>query len=152
MEFNPDAVRETLLYIENSLNYDNDEPYITHFDIINNIKECKLYDKNDIRYSIEVLLTTNFLNLVQNPVYSVDGELIMVRIKGLTYSGCNFLDDIRKPEIWSIVKKKAKSLGVYSINAIGFAGAELSKALLTDSNALKNFMKGLENIKNIAGI
>jgi len=152
MKFNPDATREVLLYIEKTLNYDNEKPYIEQWDIISNIKECKLYSKNDIQYSIEVLLTTNFLNLVQKPLYSPDGELIIVKIKGLTFEGCNFLDNIRKPEIWSVVKKKAKSLGVYSINTLGFAGAELGKALLTNPTALQNFMEGLENIKSIVGM
>jgi len=149
MKFNPDATREVLLYIEKTLNYDNEKPYIEQWDIISNIKECKLYNKNDIEYSIEVLLTTNFLNLVQAPLYSPDGELILVKIKGLTFEGCNFLDNIRKPEIWETVKKKAKIFGGLSIKSLSIAGAELSKSLLTDPNSLQNFLSGIDNIKNL---
>lgn len=149
MRLNNDAVREVLLYIENTLNEDYDSNFITNWEILNGINECKLYKREDISYAIEVLLTADFLNLVHKPVYAPDGSLLKADIKGLTFSGCNFLDNIRRPEIWEVVKKKAKSLKMNSISALAFAGSELAKSLLTDSNALQNFIDGVNNVTNI---
>lgn len=149
MRLNNDAVRAVLLHIEETLNGNFDSNFITNWEILSGIEECKLYEKDDISYAIEVLLTTDFLNLVRKPIYDPDGYLLKVEIKGLTFNGCNFLDNIRKPEIWDTVKKKAKSFGGSSIIALSTAGSELAKSLLTDPNALQNFLSGIDNIKNL---
>lgn len=149
MRLNNDAVRDVLLYIENILNEDYDSNFITNWEILNGIDECKLYKKEDISYAIEVLLTTDFLNLVHRPVYAPDGNLLKADIKGLTFSGCNFLDNIRRPEIWEVVKKKANFIKMNSISALAFAGSELAKSLLTDPNAIQNFLQGIDNIKSL---
>lgn len=149
MKLNNDAVRAVMLFIEEKLNESYCNHYITQDDIISEIRNCNLYNKNDIAYAINILLTTDFLDLVEHPKYGVTGELLLVKIRGLTFNGCNFLDDIRKPEIWEVVKKKSKIVGEASIRALSIAGADLSKNLLTDPNALHNFLESVENIKNL---
>lgn len=145
MKLNNDAVRSVMLFIEDNLK----ENYILHTEIISGIDESKLYTKNDLLYAIDVLLTTDFLNIVERPIFDVSGNLLMVKIKGLTFSGCNFLDNIRKPEIWGTVKKKSKIIGEGSIRALSIAGAKLSESLLTDPGALHNFLEGIEKIENL---
>ena len=149
MRLNNDAVRAVMLFIEEKLNENYCNYYITQDDIISEINDCKLYNKNDIAYAINILLSTDFLDLVERPKYGVAGELLLVKIRGLTFNGCNFLDDIRKPEIWEAVKKKSKIVGEASIRALSIAGADLSRSLLTDSNALHNFLEGVDNIKDL---
>jgi len=152
MRLKPDIVRDVLLYIEETLDYDRNKPYLEQWDIMKALERNKSYHQDEVKYTIEVLLTTNFLNLVNPPVYDSDGGLIIVRIKGLTFDGCNFLDNIRKPEVWNVVKKKAKSLGVFSITSLSYAGATLCNALLADPNALQNFMQGIDNTKRLIGL
>lgn len=149
MRLNNDAMRAVMLFIEEKLNENYCNHYITQDDIISEINDCKLYNKNDIAYAINVLLSTDFLDLVERPKYGVTGELLLVKIRGLTFSGCNFLDNIRKPEIWEAVKKKSKTVGETSIHALAMVASKLSESLLTDPNALHNFLEGVDNIKNL---
>lgn len=60
MRLNNDAVRAVLLHIEETLNGNFDSNFITNWEILSGIEECKLYEKDDISYAIEVLLTTDF--------------------------------------------------------------------------------------------
>lgn len=149
MRLNNDAVRAVMLFIEEKLNENYCNYYITQDDIISEINDCELYNKNDIAYAINILLSTDFLDLVERPKYGVAGELLLVKIRGLTFNGCNFLDNIRKPEIWEAVKKKSKTVGETSIHALSIVAANLSEKLLTDPNALHNFLEGVDNIKNL---
>lgn len=149
MRLNHDAVREVLLFIEENVNYDGEDAYITNGDIISKISPNEHYTKKDIRYALEVLLTTDFLNIVDHSLVVNNGELIYVKIKGLTFAGCNFLDTIRKPEIWEIVKKKALQTGNASISVLSMTGAWLAEKMMMDPDAISNFLQGIENLKNM---
>lgn len=147
MQLNFDAVREILLFIEKEVDYSQNKNIIRQSDIYNGIQENDSFSKDDIWYGIEVLLTTPYLNLCEPPTYHPFGELKSVFIRGLTFEGHNFLDTIRKPTIWDVVKEKAKMYGGLSFATLSKAGASLGNALMQDSNAIDNFINGADNIK-----
>lgn len=67
-------------------------------------------------------------------------------IIGLTWSGHIFLDNIRNDTIWNAVKEKSKKIGKVSITALASAAGGLANAMMTDPNALNNFLQGIDNI------
>ena len=46
------------------------------------------------------------------------GQCPIIKIKNITYSGHQFLDDIRNDNNWGKVKEIASSVGSISVNAI----------------------------------
>ena len=124
MKLNNDAVRAVLIYIENNIKYKpggtfEHDKYLTQYDIVNGVKSFPEFTKDDVRYAIEQLLHTNYLDLIGNPVYDVDGNLMLVKIKGLTFEGSNFISDMRNDNIWNKVKSRAEKLGLNSIITLG---------------------------------
>lgn len=78
-----------------------------------------------------------------------NGNINITRIIGLTWKGHEFLDNIRDNTVWNAVKEKASKFGGLSISAL-FNGAKfLSSALMTDPNALQNFLQGVQNISKM---
>ena len=150
MRLNADYVRDILLYIENNLGYD---------EYSNNHKEIgygKLlcdeyfinYDKQELTYALELLIKSGFIDLAAKPNIH-DGNINIARIIGLTWNGHELLDNIRDNTVWDAVKKKAAKYSGLSISAL-FSGAKaLGSALMTDPNAIQNFLDGVNNIGNM---
>lgn len=154
MRLNADYVRDILLYIEKNLDYKNSDsstPSI-HEEISDGKLICdksfENYDKEELAYALELLIKSGFIDLAARPSIT-DGNINNARIIGLTWNGHELLDNIRDNTVWNAVKKKAAKYGGLSISAL-FNGAKfLGSALMADSNAIQNFLDGVNNIGNI---
>lgn len=78
-----------------------------------------------------------------------DGNINMARIIGLTWTGHELLDNIRDNTVWNAVKKKAVKYGGLSISALSNGAKILGSVLMTDPNAIQNFLDGVNNIGNM---
>lgn len=147
MRLNHDYVRDILLYIEKNLGYD--EFYNTHKEIHHGKLLCDEhfanYDKQELTYALELLIKSGFIELAARPNIH-DGNINSARIIGLTWNGHELLDNIRDDTIWNAVKEKSKKIGKVSITALASAAGGLANAMMTDPNALNNFLQGIDNI------
>ena len=150
MRLNADYVRDILLYIENNLGYDeysNTHKEIHHGKLLRD-DYFENYDKQELTYALELLIKSGFIELAATPNIH-EGNINSARIIGLTWNGHELLDNIRDNTVWNAVKKKATKYGGLSISAL-FSGAKaLGSALLTDQNAMQNFLDGVNNIGNM---
>lgn len=150
MRLNADYVRDILLYIENNLDYDvfsNMHKEIYHGKLLCD-EHFVNYDKQELTYALELLIKSGFIDLAAQPNIH-DGNINIARIIGLTWTGHELLDNIRDNTVWNAVKKKAAKYGGLSISAL-FNGAKfLGSTLMTDPNALQNFLDGVNNIGNM---
>ena len=151
MKLNPDYVRDILLFIEKELDYEDIESSAPHMhkEITDGELVCNQYfdkyNKQELSYALEILIKEGFIDLAARPSIH-NGNIYIARIIGLTWKGHELLDNIRDNTVWNAVKKKAAKFGGLSISAL-FTGAKcLGSALMTDPNALQNFMQGVENI------
>lgn len=71
------------------------------------------------------------------------------RIIGLTWSGHELLDNVRNDTVWNAVKQKAKKFGGFSLSALANSAKAISIALMSDPNAINNFLSGIDNISKI---
>ena len=148
MRLNHDYIRDILLYIENNLDYENDQAdkhkEITDGQLIN--ADCFTnYNKQELTYALELLIKSGFVDLASRPNIT-NGNVNIARIIGLTWTGHELLDNIRDNTVWDAVKKKAAKYSGLSISAL-FSGAKaLGSALMTDPNAIQNFLDGVNNI------
>jgi hypothetical protein len=148
MKLNHDYVRDILLFIENNLDYE-DSPPTHHKEIFYGIlladKYFTEYDRQELTYALELLIKEQFIECSENP-YFVKGNLMTANIIGLTWSGHELLDNIRNDTIWNAVKKKASKLGNFSISVLSASAKILATSLMSNPNAIQNFLDGADNI------
>lgn len=149
MKLNYDYVREILLFIEENLHYEKfDNLPINHSGIMygkllsNQVFEN--HDKQELLYALELLISEKYINCT-NVVFR-DGNLRNATIIGLTLKGHDLLDNIRNDTVWNAVKQKAKKAGGVSLSVLAKGAGTLANALLSDPNAVQNFVQGIENI------
>lgn len=154
MKLNADYVRDILLYIEKNLDYEDSQSKTPskHKEISDGKLVCDKcfdsYDKQELTYALELLIKEGFIDLAVKPNIH-NGNINIARIIGLTWQGHELLDNIRDNTVWNAVKKKASKFGGLSITSL-FNGAKfLGGALMTDPNAVQNFLQGIDNIGKI---
>ena len=117
MKLNHDCIRDLILYLEKNLELNS---YI-------NIKglELKNYSSEDIIYTALKLEEAGFIN--GKAQYADGGIIYIFLVSSLTYSGHNFIDNIRDNKVW---KKTKSTLSTFSSTSIAIAGEVASKVLL----------------------
>lgn len=152
MKLDFDCVRDILLYVEENSGYrdiDSVVPQkhkeIPHASIIENSRFSK-YNKEDVVHTLELMIKEGLFDFASKPIYDSNNDLAYARIIGLTWSGHELLDNIRNNTVWNAVKEKTKKVGKVSIKAMAGAASALATAMLTDPNAVQNFMNGAQNL------
>lgn len=152
MTLNYDYVRDILLFIEKNLNYEHfdklpmNHKKIMHGKLLSDVA-FDGYNKQELLYALELLIKEGYINCINT--HFVNGNLLNASIVGLTWSGHNLLDNIRNDTVWNAVKQKATKVGGVSLSVLANSAGTLASALLSDPNAVQNFMQGIQNIKDI---
>ena len=152
MRLNHDYVRDILLFIEKDLDYkDSSNPNyrdeLPFGQLLVSDKFSK-YNKEELTYALELLTKEGFNDCAKNP-YFVRGSLMQADIIGLTWSGHQLLDNIRNDTVWNAVKEKSKKFGKFSLNTLATCAGQLTIALMSNPNAVQNFLDGVNNIGNM---
>lgn len=155
MKLNADYVREVLLYIEKQLDYidkDSQEPK-THVEITKGEVVASdyfsTYNKQELSYALELLIKEGYTELSDKSKFDNSGNLIFAKIIGLSWKGHELLDNTRNDTVWNAVKKRASKFGGFSVSSL-LAGAKfLTSNLMSDPDAIQNFLKGIDNIRNM---
>lgn len=115
MELNKDCVRDVLLSCEELLKMD-EEGYMNSLSHEELEQVLPNYKTEDIIYTVVKLKEAGFLDV---KVTRASGNILVdVRINDITFTGHEFLNDIRDDNNWKKVKEIAKSVGAFSINMI----------------------------------
>lgn len=131
MELNKDCVRDVLLSCEELLKMD-EEGYMNSLSHEELEQVLPNYKTEDIIYTVVKLKEAGFLDV---KVTRASGNILVdVRINDITFTGHEFLNDIRDDNNWKKVKAIAKSVGAFSINMI----AQIAVGVIqTNISALK---------------
>lgn len=131
MELNKDCVRDVLLSCEELLKMD-EEGYMNSLSHEELEQVLPNYKTEDIIYTVVKLKEAGFLDV---KVTRASGNILVdVRINDITFTGHEFLNDIRDDDNWKKVKDIAKSVGAFSINMI----AQIAVGVIqTNISALK---------------
>lgn len=131
MELNKDCVRDVLLSCEEMLKMD-EEGYMNSLSHEELEQVLPNYKTEDIIYTVVKLKEAGFLDV---KVTRASGNILVdVRINDITFTGHEFLNDIRDDNNWKKVKEIAKSVGAFSINMI----AQIAVGVIqTNISALK---------------
>lgn len=152
MKLKADAVREVLLYIEDNIQYKegfmHTEP-LTHKEILIGIKrKSKKYTEEEIKCAIEALLTSPLLDYAEKPKYVPStGDLISVKIRGLTFEGHNFVANIKSSDVWNTVKKIAGKAEDLSIKTLCSVSETVAKTWLEDPSKIIKVLQSAEALR-----
>lgn len=145
MRLNHDYVRDILLFIESELRYENNQHKCFRFSKILKHDNFIKYNKDELRYALELLIQENYINCAKLP-YFVNGDLISADIIGLTWQGHELLDNVRNDTVWNAVKQKSMKFGKFSLTTLAMCAKDLTFKLMDNPNAIQDFLQGIENI------
>ena len=144
MKLNHDCVRDILLFIEENLKYHEE---INQSTLVKSSYFTK-YNNSEVLYALELMVDEGFITC-RKTASNAMGKVSYIIITGLTWSGHELLDNIRNDTVWNAVKEKSKKVGKVSIKAMASAAATLATAMLTDPNAVQNFIDGVQNAPHV---
>lgn len=145
MKLEPDCVRDVLLYLESHLEYiERYDHGLEHNEInFSSISDALLqehnYSKDSVNYAIEKLLEAGFITS-NKQVHGNNKTILSAPISDITWSGHQFLNNIRKQSIWDATKSGAKKIGVTSISAINMIAMEIVKTIVTKPEVINSIM------------
>ena len=127
MKLNYDCVRSVLLTVEKSKTID-EELNLNPLTVETIFEQLTKYEDNEILYTIEKLKEAGYINAT---VSFAAGHFIDGTVSSITYSGHEYLDNIREPEVWRKVKAMLKNAGAITLPLISqaaqmFIGSQLT--------------------------
>ena len=127
MKLNYDCVRSVLLTVEKSKTID-EELNINPVTVETIFEQLPKYEDNEILYTIEKLKEAGYINAA---LHFAAGHFIDGAVSSITYSGHEYLDNIREPEVWRKVKTMLKNAGATTLPLISQAAQMLIGSQLT---------------------
>lgn len=108
MKLNQDCIRDLLLYLEDNLTYENR--------VTINYLSLKNYSTLDLVYTADKLLEANFITCIKSSYVDESGPMIIA--KSITYSGHQFLDNIRDDKVFAKTKSIVSAFKSVSIEIL----------------------------------
>ena len=127
MKLNYDCVRSVLLTVEKSKTID-EELNLNPLAVETIFEQLPKYEDNEILYTIEKLKEAGYINAA---LHFAAGHFIDGAVSSITYSGHEYLDNIREPEVWRKVKAMLKNAGATTLPLISQAAQLLIGSQLT---------------------
>lgn len=127
MKLNYDCVRSVLLTVEKSKTID-EELNINPVTVETIFEQLPKYEDSEILYTIEKLKEAGYINAA---LHFAAGHFIDGTVSSITYSGHEYLDNIREPEVWRKVKAMLKNAGATTLPLISQAAKMLIGSQLT---------------------
>lgn len=145
MVLNSDCVRDVLIYIEKHLQYTQEQELFKHstiypIEIQKHFTESNIYSLGDVNYSIEKLIEINYIEIC-SVHKDKDGNIIHFQINNITWSGHEFLDNIKPSSFWDYAKQKAKSIGSISIKALSQGASFVANLYMTNPEEFNRIIK-----------
>ena len=127
MKLNYDCVRSVLLTVEKSKTID-EELNLNPLTVETIFEQLPKYEDNEILYTIEKLKEAGYINAA---LLFAAGHFLDGAVSSTTYSGHEYLDNIREPDVWRKVKAMLKNAGATTLPLISQAAQMLIGSQLT---------------------
>ncbi len=121
MKLNPDCVRDVLIYLEDTLYYEEDEQYhlgkpsIGWTTVSRDEHLSSKYLIDDIKYTIFQLYKSGMIEAKQS---STPQNILFLDITDITWAGHELLASLRGDELWKKTKGVAEQLGILSVKGL----------------------------------
>ena len=122
MKFNPDCMRDVLLYLEENLTY---SPELRlQFISIQDLDKNLPHTIQEIANMVLVLDDADFIDASR---FDTGDQLCELLVSRITYSGYQLIESIRPQPVWEKVLSVGKKVGSFSLNVI----SQISSGVLT---------------------
>lgn len=119
MRLNPNCVRNLLAYVEENAHYGSA--------LFAEQIELSDFTKEDIIYTADKLAEAKYINAEVS--YNIYGEPHIL-ISSLTWTGHEFLDNIRDDSVWKNTKKVISKFSSVSLSLIGNIAGQVISAMI----------------------
>ena len=126
MKLNQDCIRDLLLYLEENLSYQN-------FVTINNIS-LKDYSNSNLVYTADKLIEAGYLDCIKSR--SMDEESPTIIAKSITFTGHQFLDNIRDDKVFAKTKSVLSGLKSVSVEIISETASKVITNMINQQLSL----------------
>ena len=130
MQLNPDCVRDLMLTLEKYLQFTEAlEAPILLFNELLMLSPVSSHTKQDVAYTTLKLIEANYISA---HVTEADDSFLEAVYFSITYSGHQFLENIRNPDVWQETKSKARKIGSYALNILSQIAAGIITARINN--------------------
>ena len=120
MKLNPDCMCDVLIVMENAGYLEELSPTAVY-------ESLPAYSEDEINYSIIKLKEAGFIDAI---IKEYNSGVAILRLDDITYSGHQFLANVRSDNIWNDVKQVSKKVGSNSISAISQIATGVISAII----------------------
>lgn len=120
MKLDVECVRDVLLELESL-------PMGAH-SIYSLKKSIELHGQDNVIYTVAKLTEARYINA--DVMRMLDGKPSIQQIFDITYNGHEFLNSIRKPDVWDRLKGAAVECGTAGLKMLGEIGYDIGKQYL----------------------
>ena len=131
MQLNPDCIRAVMLQIESDWTVKDDGRGHITFGALSLSQLCKAlpeYTQADIFYTLHNLEQAGYIKVQTT---WADGAVYRCTVNYMTYSGHEFLNGIRDPKHWSVIKSGIDAVRNYSLDAINAIAGGITTAAIS---------------------
>ena len=139
MKLSADCIRDVMLEIEKSWSLSLCDGGGIHMGTVGIDDLCRAlpeHSKEDIFYSLYNLDQAGFINI--SVLWASGRVAVECAVNYMTYSGHEFLNSIRDPKRWSLIKSGLKAVRSYSLDVVAAISKGISNA------AIDKFVNGIE--------
>ncbi len=151
MKFDPDCVRDVLLYLEENLSYNHERldsiehNSITMSKIAEDLHSQKGYEIDNVNYSIEKLIEIKYI-IPETEIRGCNNSILYCPISDISYNGHMFLNTIRPKSIWDATKEKAKQIGGMSIHSISIISSSIMQSLASNPDFIQSIVDKMNSV------
>ena len=142
MVLNPDCIRDTLLYLEETLTINCREYNFNSITLHQLTKEMidkyNKYTENDIWYTVYNLKEIHFIEGRINDAGK--HKMMFCDIENITWNGHQFLNTIRPETIWEATKSKAKQIGGMSLHGLSMVSMSIIQGLASNPDFIQSIV------------
>ncbi len=138
MKLNPDCIRDTLLYLEENLEIENNHRF-TQITLKQLQEQLSQYSSEDIFYSVYNLHKIRF---IEGKISDInDMKMFFCEINNITWNGHQFLNTIRPKTVWEATKNGASKIGIMSMHALSTIAMKIAEAVITDPAVISKIIE-----------
>lgn len=142
MKLNPDCVRDTLLYLEETLTINCKEKNFNSITLqqltTEMLNKYNQYTEDDIWYTIYNLKEIHFIEGKIND--TGNHKMTFCNIENITWDGHQFLNTIRPETIWKAMKSKAKQIGGMSLHGLSMISMSIVQGLASNPDFIQSIV------------
>jgi hypothetical protein len=131
MKLNPDCIRAVMLQIEKEWAIKDDGHGHMAFGSLGLLQLCKSlpdYTKEDIFYTLYNLEQAGY---IKAQISWSNGTVYRCVVNYMTYTGHEFLNGIRDPKHWAVIKSGINAVRNYSLDAINAIAGGITSAAIS---------------------